>query len=139
MEHQGKKKNPYSGCLITMLFLTIVPVLSYWLCSAIVFKYQIMVSHEKNIQVALFFGCGIGLLFHLSCFLVGVFKDSLSIVKERMVEFKDNVCLSFWFAVKTYLLDMKSGGFAFLIYSIPMIINALLFVNALRLCVEYFL
>ena len=72
-------------------------------------------SKELNDASARFLGFGIGSLFHITCFVVGVFKNSFLVVKKRIIDFKDNLPISFKFAVKCYLEDMKNDGIAFLV------------------------
>lgn len=138
MEYPEKNQTPYKGCVVTTVALTAIPVILCWAFASLIFRYQASVGSSKNMQSALLLGCGLGFLFHLSCFVAGVFKESLRAIKERLREFKDNCSLSLGFAIKCYFEDMKVGGVAFLIYCIPMTINFLVFVNALNHCIKYF-
>ena len=138
MDYPEKNQSPYKGCIVTTIVLTIIPLILCLAFGGLLFRYQASTGSKNNIQSAIFLGCGLGLLFHLSCFVSGAFKDSLRAVKERMREFKDNCSLSLGFAIKCYFEDMKVGGVAFLIYCIPMSINFLLLLNALNHCVKYF-
>ena len=107
-------KRKRGALLVEAIMLLLFPLICYVIIRAVIMKYQNF-SKELNDASARFLGFGIGSLFHITCFIVGVFKNSVLVVKKRMIDFKDNLPISFKFAVKCYLEDMKNDGIAFLV------------------------
>ena len=100
--------------LVKVIMLIIVPIVAYLLTRMAVMRFQHKYQ-ELNEATAKFLGFIIGTFFHMACVISGAFKDSFAVVKNRWAEFKDNASLSFGFAVKCYLEDIKDGGIEFLV------------------------
>lgn len=115
MEYTGKNKSPYYGVWQTCLLLIIVPIALFAGIYFIFEKYQ---NYSKiiNCYGAMGIGFGVGSLFHISCIIAGLFKGLFSIVINRIAEFFSNLSISFKFAFKLYIEDLKTNGMVFWIY-----------------------
>ncbi len=119
MDNESPKRKK-GALFVEMFVLLIFPFVCYVIVRAVIMKYQTF-SNELNEATARAFGFGMGTLFHISCFIAGAFKNSVAIVLKRMSDFKDNLSLSFGFALKCYLEDMRDDGIAFLVEMICVI------------------
>ena len=117
MEHQGKKQSPYHGVIQTCLLLISVPLILFLIIYLIFDKYQNL-PQTTNLYGAMGIGFGVGVLFHISCVIAGLFKGLFAIVVRRFAEFFDNLSISFKFAIKLYYEDLKENGMVFWIYFI---------------------
>ena len=107
-------KRKKGALLVEAIMLLLFPIVCYLIIRGAIMKYQNF-SKELNEASARALGFGIGFLFHVTCFVVGIFKNSILVVKKRMTEFKDNLPISFKFAIKCYLEDIKNDGIALLV------------------------
>ncbi len=107
------KKAPYHGQLLMTifmilpsLFLTVIfyEVMSYW---------QPSFGDEINWAGAKMFGCGIGALFHISCWICGAFSKDFRIVKNRLKQFFEDLPISLKLALRWYFEDIRANGIAF--------------------------
>ncbi len=112
----NSQKSPYRGVIPTAIILCLPSILLIWLFHAVLTKYQPHFSAELNLAAVKFFGCGVGVLFHLSCLIAGAFKESFQVVKERIKEFFSNLSVSTSLAFKWYFDDLKTEGVVFWIY-----------------------
>lgn len=107
------KKSPYKGILITCFFLIAVPLGLFFLFKTAIFAYQKKFSDDINLYTSLFLGFGTGFLFQMCCVLCGLFRGSFKVVIKRVFGFFSNLSISFGFASKTYLDDLKEDGAVF--------------------------
>ena len=137
MDYETKKKSPYKGVLLVCVIMIILPIIIYFIIYGAFNNFNKGKISDYEMRITSFiFATGIGLLFHLSFAVSGAFKESRMVVKERVAEFKENLLLSLWFAIQSYLYDMRKNGIVYLIYVAIIFINALLCVLGLR---EYFI
>ena len=126
------KKSPYHGmwAFAISMFLPSV-VITAILYGAFVL-YQPQFRQEMNWAAAKIFGCGCGILFHLGCWIAGVFAEDYKAVKERLKEFCENIIVSVRLAFCCYWEDVKTLGVAFWIDVAMIALNAGVFWDALR-------
>ena len=137
MEHNGKEKKPYNGTLIICVILIGLPIAIYYLFLWVINKWQPNYPDALNLASAKALGFGVGLMLQACFALSGAFAESKQVVKDRLVNFKDNVSLSLGFAIKNYFRDMIEDGIAYLIYMSLVIVTACLCIDGLRYCVSY--
>lgn len=131
-----QKKTPYKGhvvAYIAMLFVPLVLILSVYISLLV---YQPQYTQELNWASAKTIGCGIGVLYHFSCWIWGAFSYDFSIVKNRLKEFFSDFSVSPKLAFTWYWEDIKTNGVAYWFDMILIIINAFVFVDALLDCVR---
>lgn len=125
------KKAPYQELWIFIPILILpslfITGLLYWVIS----MRQPQFGQDVNWATAKVFGCGAGVLFHLSCWLAGVFEDDLRAVKTRMKEFFANIVVSARLAFSCYWEDVKTLGLDFWIDFAVIALNAGVFIDAL--------
>ncbi len=125
------KKTPYQGLWAFILYMTL-PSLACTLVSYYAFmEYQGQFSQELNLASAKIIGCGIGAVFHLSCWIMGAFTEDFGAVKYRLKEFLSNVSVSLGSAFKWYIDDVKTYGLAFWIDLSIVGLNLWIFIDAL--------
>ncbi len=130
MEHEGKEKSPYKGIFVSCFFMIFVPVGCFALFAWLLPKVQDF-SAELNRATAQTIGFGIGVLYDFIGIFSGAFKDGAAAVAERMGNFRENIAVSFGYACKEYLKDMKSGGVVLLILLSIMALTIAFFVGGL--------
>ncbi len=126
MDHQRKNGSPYAGIWAGIIILLIVPWSMYALFDNRFAVWLTRFSPEFNNASARIVGFGLGAMFHIFCMFSGAFKPTWQAVGTRMRNFKENLSVSFRYAVKEYGKDMKSDGVVFLIYSLVMLSNVIL-------------
>lgn len=114
MNSDSKYYSPYHGVWAQLLVLILVPLGFFALVYAGFSFYQPQYG-RLNLLSAKAFGCGLGVLFHLSCAVVGVFTPGWRAVKYRIREFFENLVISFGYAIESYWEDMKTDGVVFLL------------------------
>lgn len=114
MEHEEKRKPPGRGMWVICTLLILIPVGLYYLFLG-AFNFYQPGSAALNEASARAFGCGLGTLFHLSCFIAGAFSDAIRAVTFRISEFFANLVVSVGFAFESYWDDMKSDGVVLLV------------------------
>ena len=114
MEVETKRRKG-GEIIVKAICLVGIPLVCYLVFRAVIFENQTKFKDVVNEASAMGLGFGVGTVFHIACFIAGVFKDGIAVVLKRMSDFKDNLALSFGFAVKCYLQDMKEDGIEFLI------------------------
>ena len=140
MEHDSKRKSPYKGVAIVCFFLIALPIICYLVIYGAFNNFRANnPSDSENRLTAFVFATGIGIFFHLSVAISGTFKEAKTAVKERMAEFRENLYLSLWFAIQSYLYDMKKNGIVYLIYMVIVLTNAVLCVLGIREYITNFL
>ena len=131
MQHDGKNESPYRGLWVILLVLAVVPVVFYLCLLGPLLTWQTRFSREMNEASARVFGFGLGIVFHLSCWVGGSFRHAIDAVKKRVVDFFENVRVSLGFALECYLDDMKNDGVALLLMLIPVVACVAVFCGGL--------
>ena len=107
------KKTPYQGLWIFIPMMVLPSVALTWIFYLVIARWQPQYSVELNFASAKIFGCGCGMLFHFSCWLMGVFTEDFQAVKKRLKEFFENVVVSLSLAFTCYWEDVKTLGLAY--------------------------
>ena len=115
MEYEGKNTRPYKGVIGSSLILIAVPAFLFLFLFMVIDKYS-KTPTDVNINSAIMFGGGAGLLFQLSTALCGLFKGTFKVVVNRVKTFFSNLTVNFKFAITYYWEDIKSEGVVFWIY-----------------------
>lgn len=129
------KKSPYQGLWAFILFMILPSVVMTLIAYAAISRYQGHYGKEFNVAMAKVFGFGLGILFHISCIMVGAFTEDFIAVKTRLKEFVSNLSVSPGFALKWYWEDVKTLGLAFWIDLALLGFNVYVFADALS---DYF-
>lgn len=137
MEHNGKEKKPYNGTAIICVILAGLPVGIFYLFLFVINKWQAHYPAELNLASAKALGFGVGLMLQACFALSGAFAEAKQVVKDRLVNFRDNASLSLGFAIKNYFMDMIEDGVAYLIYMIIVIVTACFCFDGLSYCITY--
>lgn len=124
------KKTPYQGLWIFLPVMVLPSVVITLLLYYVISLRQPQFGQELNWASAKIFGCGSGILFHFSCWLMGVFKEDFQAVKTRVKEFCANVVVSFRLAFSCYWEDVKTLGLAYWIDFAVVALNIGIFVDA---------
>ena len=125
------KKSPYQGLWIFLPMMVLPSVVITALLYFVIAKWQGRFGFEMNWATAKIFGCGCGMMFHFSCYLMGVFSEDYMAVKLRLKEFRENIVVSVKLAFSCYWEDVKSLGLAFWIDMAVVALNAGVFLDAL--------
>ncbi|MBQ8554354.1 MAG: hypothetical protein IJ438_00640 [Clostridia bacterium] len=133
MQDENKKQPPYKGFAILCIMLVSVPAVLYAVTLAVLQTYQPS-SNGLDEATARAIGLGLGMLFHLSCWVAGAFRDSFAVVKFRVSEFFENIAGGLGFALVCYWDDIKSDGVVFLACFLIMATNAVLCVDGWLTC-----
>ncbi|MBO5039941.1 MAG: hypothetical protein J6D09_02455 [Clostridia bacterium] len=129
------KKTPYQGLWAFILFMLLPSVVMTSLSFGAMMKWQGRFGADFNWASAKAVGCGLGILFHISCIIIGAFTEDFNAVKTRLKEFIANLSASPKTAFKWYWQDVKTLGLAFYIDLALVGINIYVFVDALQ---DYF-
>ncbi len=89
-------------------------------------------GQELNWASAKIFGCGLGIIFHASCWLTGAFTEDFRAVKNRVKEFFANIVVSVSLAFTCYWEDVKAFGVAFWIDFAVVALNIGIFLDAVK-------
>ncbi len=116
-------KSPYHGVPIIAVILCVPSVLLTLIFYGVLMEFQGRYGAELNSASARVVGCGLGVIFHLSCWLMGSFRDSARVVKNRLKEFFSDLSVSFSLAVKWYWEDVKTNGAAYWIFFAIIVAN----------------
>lgn len=125
------KKTPYQGLWVFLPMMILPSVVITWLLFFVIDKWQPQFGDQLNWATAKVFGCGCGVLFHFSCWLMGVFEEDCQAVKKRLKEFSENIVVSVKLAFSCYWEDVKTLGLAFWIDFAVIGLNAGIFLDAL--------
>ena len=125
------KKTPYQGLWIILLILALPSVALTWIFYVAISNFQAHLPQEVNWASAKIFGCGCGILFHISCWLTGSFKEDAEAVKKRLKEFFANIVVSARLAFSCYWEDVKTLGLALWIDYAVIGLNIYIFADAL--------
>lgn len=136
---EHKNKSPYHGVFVASFFMIALPIAFYFLFRWVFFKTQTAQTPELNEATAKIVGFGIGVLFHISLAIVGVFNESLKIVKLRVAEFFENLHISFKFAWECYIEDIRENGVAFWILFGIVVVNICFFASGLSTVLQLYL
>ncbi len=126
-----EKKTPYEGMWIFIPVLILPSVVFTVIFYSVISHLQPQYSTELNLASAKILGCGIGILFHISCWLTNVFTEDFLAVKERLREFSENIAVSLSLALKCYIEDVRTLGLAFWIDLAVVAGNIWIFADAL--------
>ena len=124
-------KSPYYGLWIFLPIMVLPSIVITWVLYLVIMKWQARFGQELNWASAKIFGCGCGIMFHISCWLMGVFTDEYMAVKLRMKEFSENIVDSAKLAFSCYWEDVKALGLAFWIDVAVIVANAAIFADAI--------
>ncbi len=126
-----QEKAPYRGILVMMVTLCIPSALLTGIFYYVIMLWQPSFGVELNLASAKFLGCGCGMLFHFSCWLLGVFRESTDIVKHRWKEFLTDLPISPSLAFKWYWEDIKTNGLTLWLELGVVLLNAWLAIGGL--------
>ncbi len=112
----NQKKSPYHGTVLTAAIMCLPSVFATWILYKVMSSVQPTTAIEIHISTAKFIGCGVGVLFHLSCLIAGVFKEPFGVVKKRVRNFFEYLTPVPSVAFKLYFDDLKTEGAEFWIY-----------------------
>ncbi len=124
------KKTPYEGLWVFIPMMILPSVIVTWITYVAIARWQPQFGEELNFTTAKIIGCGAGILFHASCWLMGVFRDDYIAMKTRLKEFCANIIISARIAFSCYWDDIKTLGLAFWIDVAIIGLNAGIFVDA---------
>lgn len=110
---EDSKKSPYNGFWIFLIMMVLPSVAFTGIFYAVIMKFQGNFGVNLNWTTAKIFGCGIGVIFHLGCWISGAFRKDINVVKARLKEFFSNIVISPKLAFKWYFDDLKTSGVAF--------------------------
>lgn len=129
------KKKIRQERIISSLIMIVCPSVMF-----IIFYYLLKPSSPKGMEVytPLMFSFGVTTIFNISCIMNGLFKETFSIVVERLKNFFSNAPLSFKFAVETYFYELKTGGIMFWVYLFIFLGEMALFIVGLTNCLTYY-
>lgn len=125
------KKTPYEGIWVFLPMMLLPSVAVTAIMYIAISKWQSQYGFEMNWASAKAIGCGVGILFHIACWLVGVFTEDFKAVKIRLKEFFANIVVSPGLAFSCYWEDVKSLGLAFWIDLAVVALNMGVFIQAL--------
>lgn len=125
------KQTPYQGLGIFLLIMLLPSVAITALMFAVISKWQPQYGWEVNWASAKVIGCGVGVLFHCICWMMGAFTEDFRAVKMRLKEFFANIIVSAELAFSCWWDDVKSLGMAFWIDCAIIALNMGVFVDAL--------
>ena len=131
-----QKKTPYKGHVVAYIAMLFVPLVFTSIFYIAIMDFQPQYTQELNWASAKTAGCGIGVLYHFSCWITGAFSDDFQIVKNRLKEFFSDFSVSPKLAFTWYWEDIKTNGVAYWFDMIIIIINASVFVDALLDCLR---
>ncbi len=129
------KKSPYHGLWAFVLFMMLPSVVMTLIAYSAISRWQSQFTNEFNLAMAKVIGFGLGILFHISCIIVGAFKEDFYAVKTRLKEFFSNLRISPKTAFRWYWEDVKTLGLAFYIDLALFGFNIYVFADALN---DYF-
>ena len=130
MNSDSKYYSPYHGVWAQLLVLILVP-LGFFALVHVGFSFYQPHYGKLNLLSAKAIGCGLGVLFHLSCAIVGVFTPGWRAVKYRIREFFENLVIGLGYSIESYWEDMKSDGVVFLLQMPIVGLNLYIAVDAL--------
>ncbi len=133
------RKTPYQGLWIFILVLAAPSLILTAMFYTVISASQTQFSNELNWASAKIFGCGIGMIFHLSCWLVGAFSEDLKAVKLRVKEFFAYIFLSPKLAITGYWEDIKTLGVAFWIDFAVVALNFGIFADAVSDFLQFYI
>ena len=128
-------KSPYHGLWAFILFMLLPSVVMTLICYSAISIWQDQFGKAFNWASAKVIGFGLGILFHISCIIVGTFKNDFEAVKTRLSEFFSNLKASPKTAFKWYWEDVKVLGLGLWIDIALMGLNVYVFADALS---DYF-
>ncbi len=123
-------KTPFRGVWLLAIILILPSLILTGVFYVMISRRQPQFGEALNWASAKALGFGIGVLFHIACWIAGTFSKDLQIVKNRMKELVSDITVSVRSAFTWYWEDMKSYGVGFLIEILIIILNALVFFDA---------
>lgn len=124
------EKHPIVGFVLCEIFLLGFPLFWFWFFKKLFNVYE---SHDDlSFYTAMFLGFLIGLLFQLICILKGMLNESRFISKTRKRKLKENLKISFRFAMKCYFMDVRLNGIGYIIYSLTIYITFIFTLYSLK-------
>ncbi len=125
-------KSSYHGQLFSTLILILPPVLLTALFFGTFSLYDRLHGNvELNWVSSKLFGCGLGIIFHISCWLMSAFKKDFQVVKNRVKEFFSDIVISPKLAFVWYWDDIKETGVAFWIDLAVIVANVWIFIASI--------
>jgi hypothetical protein len=115
MDGYEKEKSPYHGLWVNCLLIVGVPTILYFIFLGMFREYQ-RGADELHVMSARVLAGGVGVLFHLSLWIAGVFRESIRAVTRRVSEFFEDLSISIGFAARDYWYNIKTDGAVLVIY-----------------------
>ena len=131
MDGVNSKKTPYQGIWAFILMMVLPSACITALLYFVIAKWQPQFGRELNWATAKALGCGSGILFHFSCWIMGVFTEDFEAVKKRVKEFFANIVVSARLAFSCYRDDLKTLGVCFWIDFAVIALNAGICIDAI--------
>ena len=107
------KQTPYQGMWIFIPMMLLPSIAMTAIFYSVIMQWQPQYSTELNWASAKTLGCGIGVMYHITCWLTNVFTEDYIAMKTRLKEFGENIVVSARLAFKCYFEDVKTLGLAF--------------------------
>lgn len=130
-----EKKGPYHGTILISILLIIVPILFTLIFGYFINLWEKFPREINNIS-AVILGFGIGCLFDLSYFVLGIFNKHISNIIKRIKEFLSDAKISIKLAFKGYWLNILEDGVAFWIYFIIITITFKIEIKSIIQCLK---
>ncbi len=96
-----------------MILLALPSAVLVWMFWGIGMRYQAEYGRELNWASAKALGCGIGILYHFSCWVGGVFSSNERIVRNRLKELCSDLRVMGRAAFSWYFADIKENGLVY--------------------------
>ena len=126
------RKSPYHGLWAFILFMMLPSVVMSFIAYSAISRWQPQFGFDLNYASSKVIGFGLGICFHFSCLLVGVFKEDFAAVRTRLKELGTNLTVSPKFALKWYWEDVKTYGLSLYIDLFLVGLNIYVFADALK-------
>ena len=99
MDGYEKEESPYHGLWVNCLLIVGVPMVLFFIFLPMFREYQ-RGADELHVISARVLAGGVGVLFHLSLWIAGVFRESIHAVTRRVSEFFEDLSISIGFAAR---------------------------------------
>ncbi len=125
-------RSPYHGRVAIIIAMSLPVLLLVLMFYGVLSLWQPYNGEALNWTIGKLFGCGLGALFHGTCWLAGSFAADTRVVKNRLKEFFSDLGVSLKVALEWYREDVKNNGLAYWIDVAITVINLVVFADALR-------
>ncbi|MBE6626060.1 MAG: hypothetical protein E7628_02610 [Ruminococcaceae bacterium] len=107
------KKSPYDGIWMFIPMMLLPSIVMTAIFYVVIARWQPQYTTELNWASAKTLGFGIGVMYHISCWLANTFTEDYLAMKSRLKEFSENIVVSASLAFKCYFEDIRTLGLAF--------------------------